>query len=127
MLAARSVKICSNGIYSEDEQTAGERGGYRGYWSELNGSSYHSTKSKMHWVSEEGEQQRKKLQDLRYVIKAHREWRVGCDRCNLLCIVKRGKKMSPDGIHTQFSIEVLETKGSIRNGNFEVPNMQSGA
>lgn len=33
--------------------------------------------------------------------------------------------MSPDRIHTQFSIEVHETKGSSRNGNFVVLNMQS--
>lgn len=81
----------------------------------------------MHWVSEEGEKQKKKktLQDLRYVIKAHYEWTVGCYRCNCLCIVEREKQMSPDRIHTQFSIEVPGTKGSNRNGNFKVLNMQS--
>lgn len=79
----------------------------------------------MHWVSEEGEKQ-KKIQDLRHVIKALCEWRVGCYRCNLLCIVEREKKMSPDRIHTQFSIEVPKTKGSNISGNLEVLNMQSG-
>lgn len=56
----------------------------------------------------------------------HGEWRVDCYRCNLLCIVKQEKKMSPARIHTQFSTEALETKSSNRNGNFEVLNMQIG-
>ena len=78
----------------------------------------------MNWVSEKGEKQ--KRQDLRYVIKALYEWRVGCYRCNLVCIVDAEKKMSPDRIHTQFSIEVPETKGSDRNANLDVLNMHTG-
>ena len=88
-------------------------------------SRHCSTGLKRHWVSEEGEKQ-KKIQDLRYVIKALCEWRVGGYRCNLLCIVEQEKKMSPDRIHTQLSIEVPKRKGSNISGNLEVINMQSG-
>lgn len=65
----------------------------------------------MHWVSEEGEKQ-KKIQDLEYVIKDC-EWRIGSYRCNLLCIVEQERKSHLTEFTLNLALNCLKQKPRI--------------